>query len=268
MQVNTCMSSHEAVAWRRYNGTMGTGDRAARRCLDCAGELLVGQSFCGHCGQRTDLARLTLHEVGHEFVHALVHADRSALSLLLSLLLRPGVVAREYVAGKRRRHFGPFSSLVVLIGATTLLSELVGFESITSSRALNGVQDFLNGHVNLIVFAQIPLLTFLCSLLFRRDRFDFVEHMVLVAYTSGLRAMLFALIVLPLWYFLHPDMNLVGESFWALWSFYFGIAAAQFYSGNRFLSWLKGALAAFVIYPATGLLINAIAAGFQYLRGL
>jgi hypothetical protein len=166
---------------------MGTVTPIAHRCLDCDGELLAGQAYCGHCGQRSNVSRLTLHEVGHEFAHALVHADRSVVSLLLSLLLRPGVVAREYVAGKRRRHFGPFSTLVVLIGVATLLSELVGFESITStSKApLNGVQNFINQHDNVVVFAQIPLLSLLCWLLFRRDRFSFAEHTVLLAWARG-----------------------------------------------------------------------------------
>jgi Protein of unknown function (DUF3667) len=65
-----------------------------------------------------------------------MHGDRSVLALLRSLLLRPGFVAREYVFGKRRRYFGPFATLVILLGVSTLLSELVRFESITSRPAV------------------------------------------------------------------------------------------------------------------------------------
>jgi hypothetical protein len=254
---------------RRHRYTLGmkTGVSAGSRCLDCAGELQATDGYCRQCGQRTDVSRLTIEEIGHEFVHAIVHADRSVLSLLLSLLLRPGVVAREYVAGKRRRHFGPFATMVVLVGVATLLSELVGFESITSTAALNGAQNFINHHVNIIVFVQVPLLSLICWLLFWRDRVNFAEHIVLVAYTVGLRAILFILLVLPVWYFLHPDERLLGDGIWAVWSIYFGIAAAQFYPGNRFLAWVKGTAAAAIIFPATSVLMSAITLGYRHLQG-
>jgi hypothetical protein len=230
----------------------------AQRCLDCGAELLPGQKFCAQCGQRTDLSRLTVHEIAHEFTHALLHADRSALALLRSLLLRPGVVAREYVQGKRRRHFGPFATLVILVGVGSLVSELLGFESITSSTHLNALQDFLNRHVNILVFAQVPLLSLMCLLLFRRDHYGFAEHTVLVVYAACLRPILFVLLILPYWYLFQPSAALIGDLTWAIWSVYFGIAAAQFYSGNRLLSWVKGVFAAAIIYPATSVFINAL----------
>lgn len=236
------------------------------RCLECGLELQSDHRFCCRCGQRTDLERLTLGEIGHEFVHALVHADRSVAALLRSLLLRPGVVAREYVLGKRRRYFGPFATLVILLGVATLLSELVGFESITSDARLNALQNFINRHVNVVVFLQVPLLALLCWLLFRRDRFNLAEHTVLVAYTFCLRAILFIFFILPYAYFFHPSTGFVGYLLWALWSVYFGVAAAQFYAGNRFASWFKGSVAAAFIYPATGVLINWLSWVYDQLK--
>ena len=243
-----------------------TNSLPERRCLECGLELQADQRFCCRCGQRTDLERLTLGEIGHEFVHALVHADRSAAALLRSLLLRPGVVAREYVLGKRRRYFGPFATLVILLGVATLLSELVGFESITSDAQLNALQNFINRHVNVVVFLQVPLLALLCSLLFRRDRFNLAEHTVLVAYTFCLRAILFIFFILPYAYFFHPSTGFVGYLLWALWSVYFGVAAAQFYTGNRLASWFKGMVAAAFIYPATAVLINWLSWAYDQLK--
>jgi hypothetical protein len=239
---------------------------AERRCLECGLQLQDDQRFCSRCGQRTDLERLTLGEIGHQLMHALMHADRSVVALLRSLFLRPGFVAREYVFGKRRRYFGPFATLVILLGVSTLLSELVGFESITSRAQLNGLQNFINRHVDVVVFLQVPLLALLCRMLFRRDRFNFAEHSVLVAYTFCLRAILFIFFVLPYVFFFHPSTGLVGYLLWALWSVYFGVAAAQFYTGNRLASWLKGMMAAAIIYPTTAGVINGLSWAYDQLK--
>jgi Protein of unknown function (DUF3667) len=70
---------------------------------------MAGQHYCPNCGQRAVTPRLNLHEIGAEFVHALVHVDRSALSLIWQLLVRPGAVARDSVSGRRKHYFGPFN---------------------------------------------------------------------------------------------------------------------------------------------------------------
>jgi Protein of unknown function (DUF3667) len=242
--------------------------QAGRACLDCGVVLLAGQKYCPRCGQRTDLARLTLRDIGREVVHAVVHTDRSAYALLRALCARPGYVAREYVRGRRRRHFGPFATLVVLIGISTLLTEFIGFQSITSDAPLNGLLNFLQRHVNLIVFAQLPLLSLACLGLFRADRFTYAEHTVLAAYAFCLRVILFIFIVLPIWYFFRPSAPFLGYLAGAIWSAYFGFAASQFYSGNRLISGLKGALAAALTLEASSMLISGLSAVYDALTQL
>jgi hypothetical protein len=87
-----------------------------------------------------------------------------------------------------------------------------------------------------------------------------------VVYAACLRAILFIFLVLPVWYLFHPGDALIGNAIWAVWSIYFGIAAAQFYSGNRFISWVKGAAAAALISPATSTLITAVSLAFERIR--
>ena len=72
-------------------------------CLNCETVLSDGQRFCAHCGQKTSTHRLTWTHFQHEFFHALTHADRGILHLFKELVLRPGVVVREYLAGTRQK---------------------------------------------------------------------------------------------------------------------------------------------------------------------
>jgi hypothetical protein len=233
---------------------------ADRGCLDCGTALRSEQNFCYHCAQRADVQRLTIHAILHDFLHAILHADRSVFSLLKALLIRPGHVAREYVAGRRRRHFGPFATLIVLIGAAVLLSDLTGFQSFTRSDGgpLNGLLNFLQLHLNLIVFVQVPLLSLLCLALFRMDGFNYAEHTVLAAYVFCLRVIIFCLFILPFWYVVRPEANLVGYLSAGIWCPYVGIATSQFYSGNKFLSWLKGTAAAALTLVMTSYLIDGL----------
>ena len=113
--------------------------------------MALGQVYCGICGQKYATERLTLREIGHDLLHALIHVDRSALSLVQMLLVRPGTVALNYVQGKRKRYFGPFSFLVIVVAAASAVIALTGFRAVSTDRA-NVVADFLQRHLNLLMF--------------------------------------------------------------------------------------------------------------------
>src|SRR6202021_3347348 len=124
-------------------------------CANCSTAIMPGQNYCPICGQKAPTTRLTLHDIGAEFVHALAHVDYSALALIWQLLIRPGVVARDYVSGKRKRYFGPFAFLVVTVAFTSAVIAISGFQAVTTD-APNGLASFLQKHINLFFFVQGP----------------------------------------------------------------------------------------------------------------
>ena len=87
-------------------------NETAPNCANCATVLASAQRYCGACGQRTGRARLTMRDIGHDFLHALTHVDQSILALVKALLLRPGHVAREYVEGKRKKYFAKLNCFI------------------------------------------------------------------------------------------------------------------------------------------------------------
>jgi hypothetical protein len=231
------------------------------KCRNCDADVTLGQVYCGICGQKYTTGRLTLREIGHDLLHAVTHVDRSALSLVLMLLVRPGTVALNYVQGKRKRYFGPFSFLVIVVAVASAVVALTGFH-IVSSNSANVVVDFLQGHLNLLILADVPLLAAFSRLFDVRGSFNFAEHLVLAAYTSSMRELLATLILIPFWYIFHPGspaaVSLVSLAIWAL---YFGFAESQFLPGRRGLSWCKGLLAAVLASASMqGVLILAASA--------
>lgn len=94
-----------------------------RRCLS----ELCGTRFGD--GQRTDISRkLTLRDIGHDLPHAITHADHSIFALIRALATRPGVVARDFTEGKRKRHFGPFAFLLISVGLASAIILITGVE--------------------------------------------------------------------------------------------------------------------------------------------
>jgi hypothetical protein len=235
----------------------------ADACRNCGVPFATGQNFCGACGQRTNIQpRLTLRELGHDLVHAITHADHSIFALIRALLTRPGHVARDYVEGRRKRHFGPFAFLVITVGlasAVILISGIEWFQPFKHGPA----GDILQRHINLVILAQAPLLAVFCAVLFRRERLSFAEHFVLAAYASGARALFLAVIETPLLALTGADTAdpWLASAYFGVWFAYFAFAASQFYRGNRLWSALKGCVAAISSQVLTVLLVM----GFLFL---
>jgi hypothetical protein len=226
--------------------------RTPSGCRNCNTNLTFGQAYCSACGQKLISERLTLHEIARDLIHAIFHVDRSAISLVRMLLIRPGTVALDYVQGRRKRYFGPFGFLLVVVAAASAAFAVTGLRAVPTNSA-SMVADFIQNHMNLVMFAEVPLLAGFSRLLYARAGFNFAEHLVLAAYTSSLRILCAAVIVIPAWYLFRPT-NTTGAylylGYLTVWSMYFGFAASQFFSGRRALSWCKGILTALLAWTS------------------
>ena len=75
-----------------------------RACLDC-GAPLTGK-FCAACGQKDEPLRRGLKDLALEFFqHPLI--DTKLWRSMVPLLLRPGALTEEYLAGRRTRYVRP-----------------------------------------------------------------------------------------------------------------------------------------------------------------
>lgn len=89
-------------------------------CLNCSTALYPKQKFCQQCGQRADIGRLTIRELLRQLVVTLTSAERGLWLLLKGTALRPGQTAIEFVEGKRKKYYSPFTFLTVIISLTLL----------------------------------------------------------------------------------------------------------------------------------------------------
>lgn len=229
-------------------------------CLNCGVPFDAGRHFCGGCGQRTDIAeRLTMRDIGHDLVHAITHADHSVFALIRGLLTRPGHVARDFVQGRRKRHFGPFAFLIISVGLASAVILISGVEWFSPFHHRDS-GEFLQRHINLVILLQAPLLAAFSALLFRARSQGFADHLVLAAYTTGLHALFIAFVETPVWALTHANTAnpWLALGYFGIWFAYFAFAATQFYQGSRPWSAIKGATAAILSQVVTIALIMAI----------
>jgi len=229
-------------------------------CLNCGVPFAAGQHFCGACGQRTDVAaQLTMRDIGHDLAHAITHADHSVFALIRALVTRPGHVARDYVQGRRKRHFGPFAFLIITVGLASAVILISGVEWFSPFHHQHS-GEFLQRHINLVILLQAPLLAAFCAVLLRARSHGFADHLVLAAYATGFHALFIAVVETPLWAWTHANTAnpWLAIGYFGIWFAYFAFAAAQFYPGNRLWSAIKGAAAAVLSQAVTIALIMGL----------
>lgn len=81
-------------------------------CANC--QTALTGSFCHACGQRAHVHRSLLH-LGEEFLHGLLHFDAKAWRTLPLLVVKPGKLTREYIAGKRTRFVSPLALFLFMV---------------------------------------------------------------------------------------------------------------------------------------------------------
>jgi hypothetical protein len=69
--------------------------------------------YCSNCGQTADTHRINVHFLWQDIKKGLFHLDEGIFYSFLQLFTRPGNSIREYIEGKRKNHFKPFSLVIV-----------------------------------------------------------------------------------------------------------------------------------------------------------
>ena len=96
----------------REDRAYGESDEPASRCLNC-GAALRGQ-YCGNCGQRARGRLISLWELIRDAFGDLFELDSRLWQTLTPLLIRPGRLTHDYLAGRRARYMPPFRMYLVL----------------------------------------------------------------------------------------------------------------------------------------------------------
>lgn len=201
-------------------------------CLNCNAGLEPDQRFCSQCGQQAVIHRFSVPHFLHEFFHAFTHTDKGIFHLLGSLATRPGTTAREYIKGRRKSYFNPFTFFLIVMGIYVLvgayftkpeparqpdqqvLAHIPTEEGRLKYTGMfirgNKVQQFMSHKANIVAMVAVPLIALVSWLFFYRRRYNYAENL-----TANMMFVVFSNLVFVILIF--PLRALLKDSPWAIW---------------------------------------------------
>lgn len=84
----------------------------SHNCLNCGTPL--SSQYCGTCGQRASSRIISLWELLRDAFGDLFELDSRLWRTLTPLVIRPGLLTRDYLRGRRARYMPPFRMYLVL----------------------------------------------------------------------------------------------------------------------------------------------------------
>jgi hypothetical protein len=156
--------------------------------------------FCSACGQRR-ARRLSFGRSLTDAWSQLGDFDFALVRTFVGLSTRPGTVALEYIAGRRRNYSNPFRYAFIATTATVLAISLLNIDismpgvPIESERDRAAVK-LLTSLISYVFFPAILLLAWLQWAIGRKGRFVYAEVLVFDAYCLS-HSSLFTIVLGP-----------------------------------------------------------------------
>lgn len=253
-------------------------------CLNCNALLGHDNKFCSQCGQSRNVHRFTMYNFFHEGFHAFTHTDKGIFHLLKSLALRPGTTAREYITGKRKKYFNPFTFFLILMGIFVLSNNYFKKETVQKQpdakvleriptqqgkvnyvavmKRANTVNQVFRKHGNIVAMIAVPFISLFSWLFFRRRGFNYAEHltanMMFVAFSN----LVFTVVIFPLASLVSPSTSFIITLLaLILQALYFAWALNGFLqlttAGQRFKS-IAVSLLIIILWAVFTMLVSAI----------
>lgn len=163
----------------------------SEKCLNC--NAVITGRFCSTCGQAADTHRINWHFLLHDLQHGILHVDKGIFFTVKELFTRPGKTIREYLSGKRIRHFKPFSLVLILAGIYGFITHYLHINILANNIQVTGEGEqvikfkatveqathWIQNHYAVLSLLQIPFFALATYASFYKSGYNFMEHIVL-----------------------------------------------------------------------------------------
>lgn len=163
-------------------------------------------NFCNNCGQSAETHKLNAHFIWHDIQHGLFHFDKGMYYSVKELYLRPGHSIREFIEGKRVKHFRPISLVIVLATVYGLLyhsfeMNLFSTDAKEIPKLNLDINNWVASHFSWLTLATIPFYTLGTYACFRNQGYNYIEYFVLNTFKASQRLILHILTFPILYHF-------------------------------------------------------------------
>jgi hypothetical protein len=157
--------------------------------------------FCNNCGQSADTSRL-------DFKFLLKNLRKNFLKYFhggifysaVQLFTRPGHSIREYLDGKRVKHFEPIALLLTVATFYGVLYHYFGINLFEGSEVPGNkintkmINDWMSNNFSLETLLLVPLYSLGSYIAFWKQKYNFIEHFYLNTFLGSQRILLRILI--------------------------------------------------------------------------
>lgn len=254
------------------------------RCLNC--NTLLQGNFCHACGQKViEQKERTLKYFIIQFFGAAFFLENSFIKNLWRLISTPGLMAHDFVEGRRKRWMAPFSLFLLINLIYFIVNPLTDFnlplhdhlrwhdttygplaarmvEDLIQQRGitLNEYEQVFNlKTVNLsksLMVLNVPVMAVLLSLIFFRKRNLFADHFIFALYLFSFLLLItciwIGLLNMYVWAGLPAHQLMLPVGIVLLIVYYCVVSVKRFYSMKGFF-WI--ALSTFTVFLSTLLTI-------------
>lgn len=164
--------------------------------------------YCNNCGQTAETHKLNFHYIWHDIQHGLLHFDKGIAYTAKQLFTRPGHSIRDFIEGKRVKHFKPISLVMILATAYVALIHILNIEMFVKAKEavstnshinIEKLSEWLLSHYAIITLAVIPLHTIGTVICFKKQGYNFIEYFVLNTYKAA-QKLYVSILFIPLFY--------------------------------------------------------------------
>jgi hypothetical protein len=161
----------------------------------------VYENFCASCGQKADTPKLNWHYLFHDIPHSILHIDKGFFYTAKELFIRPSATVRNYLDGKRIKHFKPvaYAFLLGIIMSIVIDVEIDKPFQTNPSSAIETTQEkeaegihvrgdiityVFSHHYGLLVILCVPIYAFFGWSVYRKER-NYVEILTAFLFIFG-----------------------------------------------------------------------------------
>lgn len=237
-------------------------------CLNCGA--VNDSKFCKECGQATNTHRLSVGHILEEIAHYFTHADKGFIFIIKEMFIRPGRVVEEYIAGKRKKYFNPFTFLLICSTVSAYLYWKLSYYTNISAqqsthRAPNEMSDLMlqtsglmEKYGKIVTILMLPLLASISKLLYLRRSYNYAEHLAIQAFVLAQTSIINIFITLISYYFFPNSYFIFNMLFQLSFLLYMAIVFSKVFKEHILLSVLKSL--AFLILFVLSYWVIALAA--------
>lgn len=167
-------------------------------CVNCATE--VETTYCPQCGQRNPVKGINFANLWSDFAARIYGFDGMFPRTLKDLTVRPGQVAREYIAGNRVKYYGPVGYFFLMLTLYLLLASMLDIDLMeftmksTPQASEQGagqrefgllINQWVNDNLRLVSFITASFTVFFTWLFFRKSGYNLIQSSVLIFFVNG-----------------------------------------------------------------------------------